>query len=89
MNLFFIMLVVKLVDIAGIASLILGLFKVRNVVGYPVAIAFAILGHVVLRSSQIVGVTWDALEFISIAAGLVAACLAFFIGKAIRRDIRN
>jgi len=89
MTLFFVMLVVKLADIAAIASFIMGLFKVRNAVGYPVAIALAILGHAILRSTQLLDVTWNAVEFISIAAGLVAACLAFFIGKALRRDIRN
>jgi hypothetical protein len=42
-----------------------------------------------MRSMQILGFKWDAVEFISIAAGVIAACLAFFIGKAIRRDIKN
>lgn len=89
MTLFFVMLVVKLADVAAIASFFMGLFKVRNAVGYPVALALAILGHVVLRSTQVLAVTWNAVEIISIAAGLIAACLAFFIGKAIRRDIRH
>lgn len=89
MTLFFVMLVVKLLDLAAIASFIIGLFKVRNAVGYPLAIGLAILGHVILRSTQVLGFRWDAVELISIVAGLVAACLAFFIGKALRRDIRN
>lgn len=89
MTLFFVMLVVKLLDFAAIASFIIGLFKVRNAVGYPLAIGLAILGHVILRSSQLLGFRWDAVELISIVAGLVASCLAFFIGKALRRDIRN
>lgn len=88
-TLFFVMLVVKLLDFAAIASLLIGLFKVRNAVGYPLAIGLAILGHVILRSTQLVSVSWDAVELISIVAGLAAACLAFFIGKALRRDIRN
>jgi hypothetical protein len=89
MTLFFIMLVVKLTDVAAIASFFMGLFKVRNAVGYPVALALAILEHVVLRSTQAPAATWNAVEFIGIAAGLIAACLAFFIGKAIRRDVRH
>lgn len=89
MGLFFVLLVVKLLDIAAIASFFIGLFKIRNAVGYPVAIALALLAHIVLRSTQITGVTWDALEFMGIAAGLIAASLAFFIGKALRRDIRH
>ncbi len=89
MTLFFVMLVVKLADVAAIASLFLGLFKVKNVVGYAVAIGLSILGHVVLRSTQLLGYQWNSVEFITIAAGVLAACLAFFIGKAIRRDIRN
>ena len=89
MTLFFVMLVMKLLDVAAIASLIVGLFKVRNAVGYPVAIGLAILGHIILRSTQILGFRWDAMEFVSIAAGVIAACLAFFIGKAVRRDIKN
>ena len=89
MGLFFVMLVVKLLDIASIASLFVGLFKVRNAVGYPVAIGLAILAHVIMRSMQILGFRWDAVEFISLAAGVAAACLAFFIGKVVRRDIKN
>lgn len=89
MTLFFVMLVVKLADVAAIASLFLGLFKVRNAIGYPVAIGLSVLGHVILRSTQLLGYRWDRVEFITIAAGILAACLAFFIGKAIRRDIKN
>ena len=89
MALFFVMLVVQLLDVAAIASLIVGLFKIRNAVGYPVAIGLAILAHLIMRSMQILGFRWDSTEFISIAAGVIAACLAFFIGKAIRRDIKN
>ena len=89
MALFFVMLVVQLLDVAAIASLIVGLFKIRNAVGYPVAIGLAILAHVIMRSMQILGFRWDAVEFISLAAGMAAACLAFFIGKVVRRDIKN
>lgn len=89
MTLFFVMLVVKLLDVWAIASLIVGLFKVRNAVGYPVAIGLAILGHIILRSTQIVGFGSNQVEFIIITTGVIATCLAFFIGKAIRRDIRN
>lgn len=89
MGLFFVLLAVKLLDFAAIGAFFIGLFKVRNAVGYPVAVGLAILGQVVLRSTQVSGATWDSAEFIGIAAGLVAACLAFFIGKALRRDIRH
>jgi hypothetical protein len=89
MGLFLVLLVAKLLDIAAIASFFIGLFKVRNAVGYPLALALDILGHLVLRSTQVTTVTWDAFDAIDIAAGLIAASLAFFIGKAIRRDIRS
>ncbi len=89
MTLFFVMLVVKLADIAAIASLILGLFKVKNRIGYPVAIALTLLGHAYLRSTQLLDYQWDSVEFTIIVAGLIAACLAFFVGKALRRDIRT
>ena len=89
MVLFFVLLIAKLLDLAAIASFFIGLFKVKNVVGYPLALILAILGHLLLRSTQLTAVTWDAFDAFSIAIGMIAGCLAFFIGKAIRRDIRT
>lgn len=76
----------KLVDIFPLACLILGLVKARWVHGLIVCVACAIASEALI--TQMRGSTSNH-ALLGLFLGFIACVLAFTIGKAIRKDLRN
>ncbi|WP_026793142.1 hypothetical protein [Pleomorphomonas oryzae] len=71
---------VKLIDVAAILSLVLGLLKTPRIIGFPVALVVAI------AFSPVADILSGQFDYVSILATLCAPCITFSIGKLIRRD---